>query len=64
MVHFKRQLSFGSKHTGGGEQILITKKGNMSIDKYTNVFFDKIEFYLRIIPDELSKIDRYAKVLP
>ena len=36
----------------------------MSIDEYTNAFTYKMEFALRIVPDELAKIDRYAKGLP
>ncbi|XP_023738976.2 uncharacterized protein LOC111886975 [Lactuca sativa] len=36
----------------------------MSIDEYTNNFTDKIEFALRLVPDELTKTDKYAKGLP
>ncbi|KAL7598686.1 hypothetical protein Lser_V15G21526 [Lactuca serriola] len=36
----------------------------MSIDEYTNAFTDKMEFALRIVLDEMAKIDRYAKGLP
>ena len=36
----------------------------MSIDQYTNNFTDKMEFALRLIPEELTKIDKYAKGLP
>ena len=36
----------------------------MSVDEYTNVFTDKMAFALRIIPDELTKIDKYTKGLP
>ena len=34
------------------------------MDEYTNAFTDKMEFALRIVPDELTKVDRYAKGLP
>ena len=36
----------------------------MSIDEYTNNFTEKMEFALRLVPDELTKIDKYAKGLP
>ena len=36
----------------------------MSVDEYTNAFTDKMEFALRIVPDKLTKVDRYAKGLP
>ncbi|KAL7617289.1 hypothetical protein Lser_V15G00773 [Lactuca serriola] len=36
----------------------------MSIDEYTSAFTDKMEFPLRIVPDELTKINKYTKGLP
>lgn len=36
----------------------------MTIDEYLNDFIDKLEFSLRNVPYELSKIDRYLKRLP
>ena len=36
----------------------------MYIDEYTNSFTNNMEFALRIVPDELTKIDKYTKGLP
>lgn len=36
----------------------------MTVDEYTNDFTDEMEFTLHVVPDELSKIDRYSKGLP
>lgn len=36
----------------------------MIVDEYTDVFTDKMEFSLRVVPDELSNIDRYSMGLP
>lgn len=44
--------------------MLALKKGSMSTDEYTNDFTDKKEFTLRIVPNELANINRYAKGLP
>ena len=46
------------------KQFLTLKKASISIDEYTNNFTDKMEFPLRIVPDELKKINRYTKGLP
>lgn len=45
-------------------QILTLKKGSMTVDEYTNAFIDKMKFALRLVHDELTKIDRYSKGLP
>lgn len=36
----------------------------MSTDEFTNAFSDKMDFAQHIVPDELEKIDRYAKGYP
>ncbi|XP_052621088.1 uncharacterized protein LOC128126933 [Lactuca sativa] len=38
--------------------------GNMYIDEYMNAFTDKMEFSLRIVPEELTKINKYTKGIP
>lgn len=58
------KVLLGSKHAIVGEQVSKLKKGNMSLDEYTNAFTDKMEFSQHIVPNELMKIDRYAKGLP
>lgn len=45
-------------------KFLILKKDNMSIDEYTNALIEKMNFSLRIVPDELERIDRYDNGLP
>ncbi|KAL4568446.1 hypothetical protein LXL04_024059 [Taraxacum kok-saghyz] len=40
------------------------KKGSKTVDEYTDTFLKTIEFAIRIVPDELSKIAAYAKGLP
>lgn len=36
----------------------------MSVDEYTNAFTEKMEFALCLVPDELTKVDKYEKGLP
>ncbi|XP_023749724.1 uncharacterized protein LOC111898008 [Lactuca sativa] len=43
---------------------MTLKKGSMYIDEYTNAFTNKMEFSLHIVPNELTKIDKYTKGLP
>ena len=64
LVRFKRKFYSAQNLLELENQFLTLKKDNMSIDEYTNTFTDKMEFSLRIVPDELAKIDRYAKGLP
>lgn len=61
---FQKKILFNSDHTETREPIPNAKKGNMSIDEYTNAFTEKIEFTFCIVPNELSKIYRYDKVFP
>lgn len=42
-------------------QFMAFTNGSISVDDYTNSFIAKMEFTLRLVPDELSKIDGYAK---
>lgn len=45
-------------------QILDLNKGIMMLDEYTNAFTSKIELSPWLVPDELTKIDLYAKGFP
>ena len=64
LVQFKRKFCSAQNLLELENKFLILKKGSMSVDEYTNAFTDKMEFALRIVPDELTKVDRYAKGLP
>jgi len=64
LVHFKRRYCSAQNLLELENQFLTLKKGSMSIDEYTNNFTEKMEFALRLVPDELTKIDKYAKGLP
>ena len=63
-MQFKRKYCSTQNLLELETQFLTLKKGSMTIDEYTNNFTDKIEFALRLVPDELTKIDKYAKGLP
>ncbi|PWA56192.1 hypothetical protein CTI12_AA417370 [Artemisia annua] len=45
-------------------EFLSLQKGNMSIDKYNTAFTEKLQFAMRLCPDEKSKVDRYVQGLP
>ncbi|KAL7603493.1 hypothetical protein Lser_V15G16676 [Lactuca serriola] len=64
LVQFKRKYCSAQNLLELENQFLTLKKGSMSIDEYTNNFTEKMEFALRLVPDELTKIDKYAKGLP
>lgn len=61
---FQVIVFFYLEHIELENQFLTLEKGDMYIDEYTNAFTDKMEFTLRIVLDELSKIDSYAKGFP
>ncbi|XP_023754540.1 uncharacterized protein LOC111902976 [Lactuca sativa] len=64
LTHFKRTFSSAEDMLDLENQLLTLKKGSMIVDEYTDAFTDKLEFALRVVPDELAKIDRYSKGLP
>lgn len=45
-------------------RLLTLKKESISVNEYTNAFSSKMRFTLRVVSDELEKIDRYANGLP
>ncbi|PWA86609.1 hypothetical protein CTI12_AA139090 [Artemisia annua] len=45
-------------------EFLSLQRGNMSIDKYNTTFTEKLQFAMRLCPDEKSKVDRYVQGLP
>ena len=63
-MQFKRKFCSAQNMLELENKFLTLTKGSMSVDEYTNNFTDKMEFALRIVPDELTKVDRYAKGLP
>lgn len=64
LTHFKRKFCPAENTLEIENQLLNLKNGSMTVHKYTNDFMDKMDFALCLITDELTKIDRYAKVLP
>lgn len=64
LIHFKRKFYSAENMFESENQLLTLKKMSMTIEYYTNVFTDKMEFSMCIVPDELATIDRYAKGLP
>ena len=64
VTHFKRKISSDENLMELENQFLTLMKSSMSIDEYTNTFTDKMEFSLRVIPDKLTKVDRYSKGFP
>ena len=64
LVHFKRKYCSAQNVLELENQFLTLQKGSMLVDEYTNNFTNKMEFSLHIVPDELEKIDMYAKGLP
>lgn len=60
---FQAKVLSNSKDTGIGKPVSDTEKGIITVDKCTNTFTSKMEFTMRIVPNELSKIDRYNKGL-
>ena len=64
LTHFMRKFCLAKKMLELENQFLALTKGSMSVDEYTNSFTNKMEFSLRLIPDELTNIDWYAKGIP
>ena len=64
LTHFKRKFCSAEKMLELEKQFLALMKGSMSVDEYTNAFTDKMEFALRLVPDELPKIDQHVKGFP
>lgn len=61
LTHFKRKFCSSENMLELQNQLLKLKKEIMCVDKYINAFTNKMEFTLCVVPDELSKIDRYSK---
>ena len=64
LTHFKKKFCSARHILQLENELQNLKKGTMSIDDYSDAFLNKMEFALRILPDELSKIAAYAKGLP
>ena len=64
LTHFKKKFCSARHILQLENDLLNMKKGNKPIDEYTDELMNKMEFSLRILPDELSKIAAYAKGLP
>ncbi|XP_023758742.1 uncharacterized protein LOC111907174 [Lactuca sativa] len=63
LIHFMRKFYLTEKMLDLENQFLALTKGNMLVDEYNNAFTVTKDFALRLTPDELTKIDRYAKGL-
>lgn len=55
LVHFKRKFRSNQNMIELENKFLTLKKGNLSVDEYTNSFTDNIEFTLHLVPNELKK---------
>ena len=64
LIRFKRKYYSAQNILELENQFLNLKKGSSTLEEYTNSFTDKMEFVLRIVPDELFMIDRSMKGLP
>ena len=64
LTHFNRKFCSAEKMLELENQFLALRNGSMSVDEYINAFIGKMEFALRLVPDELTKIEWYAKGLP
>ena len=64
LVHFKCKFCSAQNMLELENQFLPLKNDNMSIDEYTNAFTDEMDSTLRLVPDELTKVDKYAEGLP
>lgn len=61
LTHIKKKLCSAKRMLELENQFLALKKGIMSVDEYTTTVTDKMDLALRVVPGELTKIDRYAK---
>lgn len=64
LTHFKRKFCLDEDMFELENQLLTSKKGSITIEEYTNAFTDKMEFALRVVPDEPTKLDKYSKGFP
>ena len=58
LVYFKQKFYSTQNLLELENQFLRLKKDSMSFDEYTNSFTDKMELALRIVPSELTKVDK------
>lgn len=64
LIHLKSMFYLTQNKLKLHNQFLTLKKGNMSIDEYTNAFIEKMEFILCLLHDKLIKFDKQPKRLP